>query len=35
VEQFWTSGVADEVGPVVSLLWGRQVDVQRLPADAA
>jgi glutamate racemase len=35
VEQFWTSGVADDVRSVASLLWGSQVIIQRLPADVA
>jgi glutamate racemase len=34
-ELFWTSAAPAEVGPVASMLWGSQVDVQHLPADVA
>lgn len=34
-EQFWTSGDPAAVGPVLSTLWGRSVNVQQLPAQFA
>jgi len=30
-EQFWTSGAPDDVKPVISQLWSRDVQVRRLP----
>jgi glutamate racemase len=30
-ERFWTSGVPDEVKPVISQLWNADVEVRRLP----
>jgi glutamate racemase len=33
-ESFWTSGSLEQVGPVISLLWGAEATVQRLPPSA-
>jgi glutamate racemase len=33
-ERFWTSGAPADVRPVLARLWQREVEVERLPAEA-
>jgi len=34
-EEFYTSGDAEQASRIMSVLWGKAVAVQRLPAEAA